>query len=92
MQNGESVVSADGSLRVTLLSLDTERGKGQIKVEELNQEPKRFYIRVKFSKGEENSIDYKTWDVSKASEFQISTMNRNDMITAIEIVSTDSIL
>jgi hypothetical protein len=86
---GESIVNADGSLRVTLLTFDAEKSKAQIKIEELSQKPNRFYITVKFSKGDETRIDYKTWDVHKASEHEITTMNKNDQVKTIEIVSTN---
>jgi len=90
MQIGESVVNADGSLKVTLLNLDAKRGKGQIKIEELSQESKWFYVTVKFSKGGENKIDYKTWDVHKLSVHEIAAMNKDDQVKAIEIVSVDT--
>jgi hypothetical protein len=88
---GESVVSPDGSLRVTLLAFDAKEGKAEIKTEELSQKPSQFYITVKFSKGDMTRIDYKTWDVHKASVHELTTMNMNDQVETIEIVSTNSV-
>jgi hypothetical protein len=82
----DSIVNADGSLKVTLVAFDANRGKGQIKVEEIVQKRGWFYITVKFGAGGQNRIDYKTWDVYKASVFDISTTVRGDTVTAIEIV------
>jgi hypothetical protein len=85
-ENNHSVVSQDGALRVTLTAFDPARGKGQVKVEELVQKRGWFYITIKFGAGGQHRIDYKTWDVNKASAFEVSTSVRNDRVSAIEIV------
>lgn len=87
MDINESVVSDDGSLKVTLTAFDSARGKGQITVEELSQKRGWFYITVKFEAGGQNQIDYKTWDVYKASTFEITTTVRNDTIASIEFIT-----
>lgn len=86
----DSVVSEDGALKVTLTAFDPTRGKGQIRVEELSQKKGWFYITAKFGAGGQNRIDYKTWDVHKASLFEITTTVRNDPVTAIEIARVNS--
>jgi hypothetical protein len=82
----ESVVSEDRSLKVTLTAFDSARGKGQITLEELSQKRGWFYITVRFGAGGQNQIDYKTWDVYKASTFEITTTVRNDTVASIEII------
>lgn len=82
----DNVVSKDGALQITLTAFDPARGKGQIRVAELSPKRGWFYITVKFVGGGQNRIDYKTWDLNKASAFEISTSVRNDPVAAIEIV------
>lgn len=85
MEVNDSVVSSDGALRVTLMSFDSKKGEGQVKVEELRSEHARFYVTLKYGEAGQTRIDYKTYDVRKASEFPFAT-NRNDVIKGIEIV------
>lgn len=87
MDINESVVSEDGSLKVTLTAFDPARGKGQIAVEELSEKRGWFYITVNFGAAGQNRIDYKTWDVHKTPQFEISTSVPNDTVTSIEIAT-----
>jgi hypothetical protein len=90
MNVNDSVVSQDGTLEVTLTGFDPARGKGQIRVEELVQKPGWFYITAKFASGGQSRIDYKTWDVNKASEFEIITSVRNDAVTSLGLVRVET--
>lgn len=85
MNVNDSVVSQDGSLKATLTAFDPSRGQGRVKVEELASERGRFYVTVTYGEAGQTRIDYKTYDVNKASEFPFAT-NRNDAIKGIEIV------
>lgn len=82
MNINDSVVSQDGSLKVTLTAFDPSRGKGQIRIKELVQKRGWFYVTVKFAAGGQNRIDYKTWDVHKTPVYEVSTTVRNDSVSA----------
>jgi hypothetical protein len=82
---GDSVTSPDGALKVTLTAFDPMRGEGRVKIEELKAERGRFYVTVTYGEAGQTRIDYKTYDLKKASEFPFNT-NRNDAIKGIEIV------
>lgn len=81
----DSVVSPDGALKVTLIAFDPRTGEGRVKIEELHRDKGRFYVTIKYGEAGQHRIDYKAYDVYKASEFPFRT-NRNDGIKAIEIV------
>jgi hypothetical protein len=81
----DSVASLDGELKVTLIAFDPRSGQGRVKIEELRAERGRFYVTVTYGEAGQTRIDYKTYDVHKASEFPFTT-NRNDAIKGIEIV------
>ena len=82
----DNVVSLDGVLKVTLTAFNPNTGAGRVRIEELRSEHGRFYVTVKYGEGAgQTRIDYKTYDVHKASEFPFTT-NRNDAIKGIEIV------
>jgi hypothetical protein len=81
----DSVVSVDGSLKATLTAFDPRSGQGRVKIEELQSVRGRFYVTVTYGEAGQTRIDYKTYDVHKASEFLFTT-NRNDAIKGIEIV------
>jgi hypothetical protein len=82
----DSVVSQDGTLKVKLTAFDPARGKGQINVTEISQKRGWFYIIVKFRAGGQNRIEYKTWDVHKTSDYEISTIARGDSIDGVQII------
>lgn len=86
MDINDSVVSQDGTLKVTLIAFDPTRGKGQISVAEISQKRGWFYIIVKFRAGGQNRIEYKTWDIYKTSDYEISTVTRGDSIDGIQII------
>ena len=81
----DSVASQDGALKATLAAFDPRSGQGRLKIEELTGERGRFYVTVTYGEAGQTRIDYKTYDVHKASEFPFTT-NRNDAIKGIEIV------
>ncbi len=81
----DSVTSPDGALKVTLTAFDPRRGEGRVKIEELQTERGRFYVTVEYGEAGQTRIDYKTYDLKKASEFPFNT-NRNDAIKEIKIV------
>lgn len=85
MNINDNVVNADGALKVTLTAFDPRKGEGRVKIEELQGERGRFYVTVMYGEAGQTRIDYKTYDVHKASEFPFTT-NRNDAIRGIEIV------
>ena len=85
MNINDSVVSPDGALKVTLTAFDPKRGEGRVKIEELKGERGRFYVTVTYGEAGQTRIDYKTYDVRKASEFPFTT-NRNDAIKEITVV------
>ena len=79
MNVNDSVVSQDGALRVTLTAFDPRTGQGRLKIEELKAERGRFYVTVTYGEAGQTRIDYKTYDLKKASELPFAT-NRNDAI------------
>jgi hypothetical protein len=83
--NIHDVVSRDGALKATLAAFDSKSGQGRLKIEELKAERGRFYVTVTYGEAGQTRIDYKTYDVKKASEFPFAT-NRNDAIKEITIV------
>jgi hypothetical protein len=85
MNVNDSVVSPDGALKATLKAFDPKSGQGRVKIEELKSERGRFYVTVTYGEAGQARIDYKTYDVHKASELPFAT-NRNDAIKGIEIV------
>ena len=80
-----SVVSPDGALKATLTAFDPRSGQGRVKIEELKTERGRFHVTVTYGEAGQTRIDYKTYDVHKASEFPFTT-NRHDAIKEITIV------
>jgi hypothetical protein len=60
-------------------------GQGRLKVEELKAERGRFYVTVTYGEAGQTRIDYKTYDLKKASEYPFTT-NRGDAIKEITIV------
>lgn len=86
MEVNGSVTGPDGALKVTLIAFDPAKGSGRVKIEELHRERGRFYVTATYGEAGQTRIDYKTYDVYKASEFPFTT-NRNDAIKGIEIVS-----
>lgn len=81
------MVSGDGFLKVTLVALDQNRGKGNIRIEALSDRVGRIFVNVNFRSGERNTIAYRPGDVgSSGSLFKISTMTQDDKI--VEIVLT----
>lgn len=85
MNIADSVISQDGALKATLAAFDSRSGKGRLKIEELKAERGRFYVTVTYGETGQTRIDYKTYDVHKASEFPFTT-NRGDAIKQITIV------
>lgn len=85
MNVNDSVTSQDGALKATLTAFDPRSGQGRLKIEELKAERGRFYVTVTYGEAGQTRIDYKTYDVHKASEFPFTT-NRNDAIKEITIV------
>ena len=81
----DSVTSPDGALKATLAVFDARNGQGRLKIEELTAERGRFYVTVTYGEAGQTRIDYKTYDVHKASEFPFTT-NRGDAIKEITIV------
>jgi hypothetical protein len=81
----DGAVSADGALRVTLVSFDAPSGEGRVRIEELSQEKARFYVTLKHGDGCETRIEYETYDVHKAAEHSFFT-HCNDVLKNIEIV------
>ena len=71
-------------MKATLTAFDPKRGEGRLKIEELKPERGRFYVTVTYGEAGQTRIDYKTYDVKKASEFPFYT-NRNDAIKEIKI-------
>ena len=86
MKPGETVNSADGSLRVTLMNFNPETGIGHLQFEELASEPAWYYVTARFENGGEHRIDYKTFDVNKSSVHAVRTINRGDAIAEIRII------
>jgi hypothetical protein len=85
MEVNDSMVSSDKALKATLVAFDSKNGQGRVRIEELQPEKGRFYVTVKYGEAGQTRIDYKTYDVHKASEYPFST-NRNDAMKEIEIV------
>src|SRR5271166_6166508 len=83
----DSVTSQDGALKVTLTAFDPRRGEGRVKIEELQAERGRFYVTVEYGEAGQTRIDYKTYDLKKASEFPFNT-NRNDAIKEIKMTGS----
>lgn len=81
----DSVSSEDGALKATLTAFDPKSGQGRVKIEELKAERGRFYVTVTYGEAGQTRIDYKTYDLKKASELPFHT-NRNDGIKEIKIV------
>jgi hypothetical protein len=81
----DRVVSLDGALKATLAAFDSKSGQGRLKIEELKAERGRFYVTVAYGQAGQTRIDYKTYDLKKASELPFAT-NRNDAIKEITIV------
>jgi hypothetical protein len=81
----DSVTSPDGALKVTLTAFDPRSGEGRVKIEELQAARGRFYVTVEYGEAGQTRIDYKTYDLKKASEFPFNT-NRNDAINEVKIV------
>lgn len=81
----DSVVSPDGALKATLAEFNPKTGQGRLKIEELKAERGRFYVTVTYGEAGQTRIDYKTYDVHKASEFPFTT-NRGDAIKEVKIV------
>ena len=79
MNIGDSVTSQDGALKATLMAFDPRSGQGRVKIEELKAERGRFYVTVTYGEAGQTRIDYKTYDLKKASEFPFHT-NRNDAL------------
>ena len=84
------VTSQDGTLKVTLTTFDPSKQRGFIKIEELSPSRGRFYVTAKFASGGQTRIDYKTWDLNKISDHEITTSVPNDSVNSIEIVSVGS--
>jgi hypothetical protein len=85
MEVNDSVVSSDKALKVTLEAFDPNTGKGSVRIEELLPKKGRFYVTLTYGEGGQTRIDYKSYDVYKASAHSFST-NRNDAFKGIEIV------
>jgi hypothetical protein len=85
MNINDSVTSQDGALKVTLTAFDPRRGEGRVKIEEPKAERGCFYVTVEYGEAGQTRIDYKTYDLKKASEFPFHT-NRNDALKEIKIV------
>ena len=81
----DTVTSPDGALKVTITAFDPSGGEGRLKIEELKAERGRFYVTVTYGEAGKTRIDYKTYDLKKASEYPFTT-NRNDAIKEIKIV------
>lgn len=81
----DSVVSQDGALKATLTAFNPKTGQGRLKIEELKAERGRFYVTVTYGEAGQTRIDYKTYDLKKASEYPFAT-NRGDAIKEITIV------
>lgn len=71
MNINDSVTSQDGALKVTLTAFDPRRGEGRVKIEELKAERGCFYVTVEYGEAGQTRIDYKTYDLKKASEFPL---------------------
>jgi hypothetical protein len=67
----DNVVSEDVALKATLAAFDPKTGQGRLKIEELKGERGRFYVTVTYGEAGQTRIDYKTYDVRKASEFPL---------------------
>lgn len=81
----DSVVSADGALKVTLVDFDAPSREGTIRIEELAAGKARYHVTVKHSDGCETRIDYVTYDVNKHAEHSFIT-RCDDAPKKIEIV------
>jgi hypothetical protein len=87
MNVNDNIVSPDGLLKVTLVWYEPRTGKGRIRIEELlPKEHARFYVTVSYGDAGQARIDYKTYDVKKAPEFDFTALP-NDAVTGIKIVS-----
>jgi hypothetical protein len=82
----DSVKSSDEKLSVTLVGFDPKVQRGWINIKELSPDRARYYVTVKFSAGGQHRIDYKTFDVHKTSNYEITSFASNDSVSAIEIV------
>lgn len=79
----QTIDSSDGGLRVKLV--EPERpGHGRIQIIELSQKRARYYVTVLYGSGQKR-IDYKTYDLKKATVFEFEALP-ND-VTDITIVS-----
>ena len=76
--------SSDGGLRVKLVEPDPRTGHGRIQIIELSQERARYYVTVLYGSGQKR-IDYKTYDLMKATVFEFEALP-ND-VTDITIVT-----
>jgi hypothetical protein len=74
-------------MKATLAAFDPRSGEGRLKIEELTGERGRFYVTVTYGEAGQTRIDYKTYDLKKASEYPFRT-NRND---AIKEITTPSV-
>jgi hypothetical protein len=83
-----SMDSTDGGLGVKLVEYEPETGRGRIQIIELSQEHARYYVTVRY--GGNNSgqtrIDYKTYDLRKATAFPFQALPHDD-VTDITIVA-----
>lgn len=60
MNIGDSVVSQDGALKVTLTAFDPRSGQGRLKIEELQAERGRFYVTVAYGEAGQVTIEMPT--------------------------------
>ena len=79
MNINDSVTSQDGALKATLTAFDPKDRPGPVEARELKAERGRFYVTVTYGEAGQTRIDYKTYDLKKASEFPFHT-NRNDAV------------
>jgi hypothetical protein len=77
--------SSDGVLRVKLVEHDPRTGNGQIQIIELRQEHARYYVTVLYGSGQQR-IDYKTYDLMKATVFAFQARPNED-VTDVTIVA-----
>ena len=77
--------SSDGVLRVKLVEHDRRTGNGRIQIIELRQEHARYYVTVLYGSGQQR-IDYKTYDLMKATVFAFQARPNED-VTDITIVA-----
>jgi hypothetical protein len=77
--------SSDGVLRVKLVEHDPRTGNGQIQIIELRKEHARYFVTVLYGLGQQR-IDYKTYDLMKATVFAFQARPNED-VTDITIVA-----